>query len=256
MITLLNGEQWEQEALLEKMYDDDFYYGHLGKHALSSSSIKTIIKSPKTYRNVIKYGSDTASESPALIAGKIFHWMILEPHKIDELKFVDASTRNTKIYKEAKEEHGEVYLTKEKHASERLADALFRNEAALELLNKAEFEVPAIEMMEGIAIRGKADILKDNEIIDIKTSQDLNTFRYSADKYGYDLQAWLYCQLFNVEKFTFLVIDKGSCDIAIFETSEEFLEKGRNKFHQGIDNYKYFFEQDHDLDQYVMRGML
>ena len=211
MITLLNGAQWRQEALLEKMYDDDFYYGHLGKHALSSSSIKTIIKSPKTYRNVIKYGSE--SESPALIAGKIFHWMILEPHKIDELKFVDASTRNTKIYKEAKAEHGEVYLTKEKHASERLADALFRNEAALELLNKAEFD-------------------------------------------GYDLQAWLYCQLFNVEKFTFLVIDKGSCDIAIFETSEDFLERGRNKFHQGIDNYKYFFEQDHDLDQYVMRGVL
>ena len=122
MITLLNGEQWEQEALLEKMYDDEFYYGHLGKHALSSSSIKTIIKSPKTYRNVIKYGS--SSESPALIAGKIFHWMILEPHKIDELKFVDTSTRATKLYQKAKAEHGEVYLTKEKHASERLADAL------------------------------------------------------------------------------------------------------------------------------------
>ena len=57
-------------------------------------------------------------------------------------------------------------------------------------------------------------------------------------------------------KLGYPVSSLGSCDIAIFETSEEFLERGKNKFHQGIDNYKYFFEQDHDLDQYVMRGVL
>ena len=140
------------------MVDDEFYYGHLGKYALSSSSIKTILKSPKTYRNVIKYGSD--SDTPALIAGKLFHCMVLEPHKLDKVHFVEASTRNTNAYKHAKQEHGEVYLEKEKKQAERLTDALLRNEAALKLLNKAEFEVPAIEMMEGIAIRGKADILR------------------------------------------------------------------------------------------------
>ena len=168
MITLLNGEHWGKDEILTQMYDDEFYYGHLGKHALSSSSIKTILKSPKTYRNVVKYGSD--SETPALIAGKLFHWMILEPQKLDKLHFVSASTRNTNVYKQAKEEHGEVYLVKEKFAAERLTDALLRNEAALQLLNKAEFEVPAIEMMEGIAIRGKADILKGDHLIDLKST--------------------------------------------------------------------------------------
>ena len=255
MITLLNGDHWAKEEILAQMYDDEFYYLHLGKHALSSSSLKMILKSPKTYRNVLKYG-DPNSDSPALAAGKLAHWMILEPHKIDELYFVNASSKNTKIYKEAKEQHGEVFLTKEKSAAERLTDAVLRNEAALKLLTKSEFEVPAIDMIEGLPFRGKADIIQGDTIIDYKTTQDLNSFKYSCDKYSYELQAWLYLKLFDKKKFTFLVIDKASTDIGIFETTDEFLARGENKFKQAVDNYKYFFEQDNDLDQYVMRGIL
>lgn len=254
MITLLNGEAWGKDEILTQMYDDEFYYGHLGRHALSSSSLKMLLKSPKTYRNVTKYGSDT--DSPALRAGKLLHWMVLEPHKIDALHFVEASSKNTNIYKHAVEEHGEVYLEKEKQQAQRLTDALLRNEEAIKLINKSEFEVPAIEMLDGLAFRGKADILKDNNIIDIKTTQDIGSFRYSADKYGYDLQAYLYTKLFNVDKFTFLVIDKGSCDIGVFEASEDFIARGEDKYRQATDLYKYFFIEEHDLDQYVMRGIL
>jgi len=255
MITLLNGEHWGKEEILTQMYDDDFYYGHLGKNALSSSSLKTLLKSPKTYRNILNYG-DPNSDSPALSAGKLVHWMILESHKIDKLHFVDATTKNTKVYKEAKAKYGEVFLTKERSAAERLTDAVLRNEAAIKLLNNSEFEVPEIQMIDGLAFRGKADIIQGNTIIDLKTTAELNTFKYSADKYGYDLQAWLYLKLFDKKKFTFLVIDKASTDIGIFETTEEFLARGENKFKQAVDNYKYFFEQDNDLDQYVMRGIL
>jgi hypothetical protein len=255
MITLLNNEHWGEEEILAEMYNDDFYYGHLGKHALSSSSLKMILKSPKTYRNVTKYG-DPNSDSPALAQGKLVHWMILEPHKVDSLHFVDASTKNTNKYKEAKAQHGEVFLAKEKSAAERIADAVLRNEAALRLINKSEFEVPAIEMLEGLPFRAKADIIQGDTIIDLKTSADLNSFKYSCDKYGYDLQAYMYKRMFGAEDFKFLVVDKSSTDIGIFETSKEFIARGENKFHQAVDNYKYFFEQDNDLDQYVMRGIL
>ncbi len=255
MITLLNGDHWGKEEILTQMYSDDFYYNFLGKNALSSSSLKTLLKSPKTYRNILNYG-DPNSDSPALAAGKLVHWMILESHKIDKLHFVDATTKNTKVYKEAKAKYGEVFLTKERSAAERLTDAVLRNEAAIKLLNNSEFEVPEIQMIEGLAFRGKADIIQGNTIIDLKTTAELNTFKYSADKYGYDLQAWLYLKLFDKKKFTFLVIDKASTDIGIFETTEEFLARGENKFKQAVDNYKYFFEQDNDLDQYVMRGIL
>lgn len=255
MITLLNNETWAREEILAEMYDDNFYYGHLGKHALSSSSLKMILKSPKTYRNVTKYG-DPNSDSPALAQGKLVHWLILEPHKVDELHFVEASTKGTKVYKEAKEKYGEVFLTKEKNQAERVADAVLRNEAALKLLNKSEFEIPAIEMMEGLPFRGKADIIQGDTIIDLKTSADLSTFKYSADKYGYDLQAYMYKRMFKANDFKFLVVDKGSCDIGIFETTDEFIARGEEKFHRAVENYKYFFQSDTDIDQYVMRGIL
>jgi hypothetical protein len=182
--------------------------------------------------------------------------MILEPHKVDELHFVEASTKNTKIYKEAKAAHGEVFLNKEKSQAERVADAVLRNEAALKLLNKSEFEVPAIEMIEGLPFRAKADIIQGDTIIDLKTSADLSTFKYSADKYGYDLQAYMYKRMFKAKDFKFLVVDKGSCDIGIFETTEEFIARGEDKFKQAVDNYKYFFQEENDIDQYVMRGIL
>jgi len=255
MITLLNGEVWGKEEILAQMYDDSFYYGVLGKHALSSSSLKMILKSPKTYRNVMKYG-DPNGDSPALAAGKLAHWMVLEPHKIDKLHFVDASTKNTKIYKEAKEQYGEVFLTKERSAAERLTDAIFRNEAALQLLTDSEFEVPGIAMLNGLPFRGKADIIQGDTIIDYKTTAELSSFKWSADKYGYDLQAYMYLRLFNKKKFTFLVIDKASTDIGIFETTDDFIAKGEQKFIQAVDNYKYFFQDGNDLDQYVMRGIL
>jgi len=255
MITLLNGEHWGKEEILTRMYDDEFYYGHLGQYALSSSSLKTILKSPKTYRNILKYG-DPSGDSPALAAGKLVHWLILEPHKVDKLHFVDASTKNTNKYKDAKEKYGEVFLTKERSAAERLADAVLRNEAALKLLNKSEFEVPAIDMIEGLPFRGKADIIQGDAIIDLKSTADLNSFRYSCDKYSYDLQAWLYLKLFNKDKFVFLVIDKASTDIGIFDVSDDFLSRGEQKFRQAVDNYKYFFQEENDLDQYVMRGIL
>ena len=254
MITTFDNKQWNKADILANMYDDSFYYGYLGQNALSSSSIKTLLSSPKTYYFTTKYGS---GETQALRDGRLFHTMILEPEKLDDIIFVEAATKASKEYKLAKETGKEVYTNSEKKAAERLCDALLRNEAVKEYLTKAEYEVPQIAMIDGIPVRAKADIIKRNTIIDLKTTTGIKDFRYSADKYSYDLQAWLYKEMFGVDNFVFVVIDKGSLDIAIFECSDEFYEKGKQKFEQGISNYKYFFQTEGvDLDQYVLRGVL
>ena len=254
-IKTFDNKIWNKKELIDNMYDDTFYYGYLGKQALSSSSLKMVLSSPKTYKYVTKYGQ---SETQPLRDGKLFHTMILEPHKIDELTIVDVATKAGKAYKEAKAEGLEVYTTNEIKAAERLADAILRNDEAVHYMSKAQFEIPEIAMIDGIPFRAKADILKDNQIVDLKTTTGLNEFRYSADKYSYDLQAYLYREMFNVDEFVFVCIDKGSLDIGIFECSDEFYEKGKRKLEQGIANYKYFFGEDSDVDlnQYVLRGVL
>ena len=114
MITTFDNKQWNKEELLANMYDDSFYYGYLGQNALSSSSIKTLIISPKTYYFTKKYGS---GETQALRDGKLFHTMILEPEKLNDIIFVDAATKASKEYKLAKETGKEVYTKSEKKAA-------------------------------------------------------------------------------------------------------------------------------------------
>jgi hypothetical protein len=52
-IKTLDHKEWELAELLDNMHSDDFYYGYLGKNAFSSSSLKLLLDSPKTYKYVI-----------------------------------------------------------------------------------------------------------------------------------------------------------------------------------------------------------
>lgn len=255
MITLLNGETFQEENLLDLMQDDGFYYGYMAKAALSSSSIKTLLSSPKTYKYVMDYGS---GESQALRDGWLFHTAILEPHVFEEQIFVDVQSKNTKKYKEALAEHGKVFTQKEKRDAERVADAFLRNEHALKLLKNCAFEVPAVGMIDGYPFRGKADVFGNGKIVDLKTTTDIKAFPYSARKYGYDVQVYVYCSLFNVnyKDFTFAVVDKGSLDIAIYDVSEDFYNEGKRKTQQAIETFETFFINGADLDTYCLRGTL
>ena len=247
-IELLNGERFKHDEILELMKDDEFYYGYLGKAALSSSSIKLLLDSPKKYKYVTEYGSQ---ESSALDAGWLFHTCILEPDVFNSQIFVDVQSKNTKAYKLAKEEHGRVFTAKQKRDAERLADAFLRNEHALKLITNCEFEVPAIGMVQGYPFRGKADVLDSYRLCDLKTTSDLKAFPYAARKYGYDVQVYLYCELFK-----FGVIDKGSLDIGIYDVSEEFYLQGKAKVTKALETFETFFINGADLDSYCIKGTL
>jgi len=255
-IQLLDNQRYAKDELLDKMSDDSFYYGQLNKLALSSSSIKLLVDSPKKYYYVTKYGQQ---ESQGLRDGTLLHTLILEPEKWDQFHFVDVKSKNSKAYREAKEEFGTVYTITEKNNAERIADAVLRNTEAINLLNKSEFEVPMIGNIMDVPFRGKADILGENRICDIKTTSDIKAFPYSAAKYGYDIQVYIYCQLFDIHytDFKFLVVDKGSLDIGVWDVSEEFYLKGKDKTKYGIETYKDFFmQEDPELDNYVIKGTL
>ena len=48
-------------------------------------------------------------------------------------------------------------------------------------------------------------------------------------------------EIFGATDFIFLVVDKGTREIGIFDCSDEFLEIGRSHIAKGIENYKKFF---------------
>ena len=254
-IKLLDGKLYDKAELLKRMSDDEFYYGELNRLALSSSSLKTLLSSPKTYKFSLKYGS---AESQALRDGWLFHTAILEPNIFEAQTFIDVQSKNTKKFRDAKAENPRIFTAKEKSDAERLADAFLRNEHAKELIRNSEFEVPVIGEVMGMPFRGKADVLAKDRIVDLKTTTDIKGFSYSANKYGYDVQCYLYCNLFNLthKDFYFLVLDKGSLDIGIFNCSEEFYFRGEEKVEKALDLYNKFFIEGADLDNYCLTGEL
>lgn len=259
MITLLNGEEWQEAEILKRMEDDSFYYGHLGQHALSSSSLKKLCQSPKAYQKSLRW-SDTGQ---ALRDGRLIHMSILEPHKVRDLIVING-TKAKKEFKDAIEEHGEhmVYTESEMQSAYWVADAIKSNTEAQFLIDDCDYEIPGVGMIDGLAFRAKADVItKDRRtIIDIKTtSSEIDDFKWSAKKYQYDLQAALYLRIFGAEEFIFLVVNKDSKDIGIFECSDEFIKNGHNAISYGISVYNYYFNQPDSeelIKNHVIRGIL
>ena len=258
-IKLLNGQIWDKDKLLDKMYDDSFYYGELGKYALSSSSIKNLIDSPKSYARSLNYKSD----SPAFKTGRLIHLAALEPEKLDSLcHIVEVQSAVTKKFKDKVKEIGSgefVYTRKEYDKAMYVVDSLKQNDLWQDLTRKAEFEKPAFDILHGYPFRAKADILGKDFVADLKTTSDLKAFKYSAKKYSYDVQFYIYCNLFKVDykNFYFFVIDKGSGDLGIYDCEESFYEAGKQKLEYGIRIFeRYFINKEEELNEYVIRDTL
>lgn len=260
MITLLNGETWNKEEILKEMVNDEFYYGHLGQHALSSSSLKQLLTSPKAYKQSLRR---TDTNSQALRDGQLVHLSVLEPHRLKDLTIVEG-TKATKAYKEAVAELGGhlVYTKSEMDNAYWIADAVKSNADASYLLDDCNYEVPGVGMLYDLPFRAKADAMtKDGStIIDLKTtSGGVKDFMWAANKYNYSLQASLYLQIFGASEFIFLVVDKSTLDIGIFECSENFLELGSIQIADAVAIYKDFFMADNSeelIANNVYRGIL
>ena len=259
MITLLNGEEWFEADILKRMDDDSFYYGHLGKHALSSSSLKKLLQSPRAYRSSLNY----SESSQALRDGRLIHLSVLEPHRLKDLIVVEG-TKARKEYKDAVEEHGEhmVYTESEMSNAYWIADAVNKNNEASFLLEGCDFEVSGVGMIQGLPFRAKADAItvSRNTIVDLKTtSANIDDWHWEAKKYNYGLQAALYMKIFGATEFIFLVVNKSSKDIGIFECGDSFISNGQSAIDFAIDTYKYYFgkeDSDQLINNYVHRGIL
>ena len=222
---------------LNKLREDEHYYGKFGKQFLSNSDISKLLTNPLSL-------GEAQKQIPAFLVGGYFHTAILEPEKLKKYRVVEASTRNTKAYKEIS--GGEMCLLQsEVDKLEVLIDIMMSNEVCRSLIRdgNVEYEVPGIAEIKGKLWKGKADIVNHDEklIIDLKTTADISKFRYSAQKYNYNSQAYIYRELFGYE-MVFIVIDKTTHQIGIYDCSPEFYSKGEDKVEKAVEAYKLFYE--------------
>ena len=238
-------DKYGEEQILRKLDDDSNYYGEFGKNFLSNSDVGTLIKNPSDFHQ-------QGDQSLPLVIGGAFHTMMLEPEKFDaNYPVVDASSRNTNVYKSAAD--GEILLLQsDKDNLDKMCDKFNNNDLITGVIrgNNVEVEVPAVKEICGEWWKGKADVINhdDRLIIDLKTTSDLSKFHRSARIYNYDSQAYIYRQLFGYD-MAFAVIDKRTLQLGFYDCSEQFYASGREKVVEAVYAYRmYFKDQVEEFD--------
>ena len=242
------------KEIYDKLRDDEHYYGDFGKQFLSNSDISVLLKNPKDLHK-------PTPKSPALLVGGYFHTAILEPDKLNRFKIVEATTRNTKAYKEISD--GELCLLQhEVDKIQLMTEAIQNNDVCRDLikpiLGEVDYEEPRVAKIHGQMWKGKADIINHEEklVIDLKTTSDIDKFQWSANKFNYDSQAFIYSTLFGYEML-FIVIDKETHQIGLFDCSPDFYAKGEDKVRRACDAYELFYQTDNfDHKQHLLTKTL
>ena len=244
-----------KQQILKKLRNDEDYYGDFGKQFLSNSDIYYLLNNPLKFQQ-------SYEPSTAFLVGGYFHTAILEPDKLKKFKIIESTTRNTKVYKEMS--GGELCLLQhEVDQIELMKDKMMENNIITDLIMGTDgklndYEEPNVKMIEGKTWKGKADIVNHNEklVIDLKTTGDINKFKNSAWRFNYDSQAYIYSKMFGYE-FLFIVIDKTTHQIGMFDCSPQFYESGKDKVRRAVDAYELFFgTEDFDPKQYFISKTL
>lgn len=240
---------------LALLTDDKEYYGGVGKKFLSNSDIGTLLTNPRDF------GKDR-EDSKAFMDGRYFHQLILEPEKAKLTPFVKASSRNTDIYKNFCETNNLPFcmLKKEQDEVRSLVNIIKGNITFYDEIFREgnQFEVPAIGEIQGMMWKGKADIVGVDFLIDLKTTGDIQKFKWSAKAYNYDSQCYIYQQLFG-KPLVFYVIDKTTGVLGIFKPTDEFIRSGESKVARAIEVFSRYFGnaptdsiENYYIDEYLL----
>jgi len=241
--------------ILTKLKDDNEYYYGVGKKYISNSDIGTLLHNPKEF-------GKSKEDNINFAKGRIFHQHILEEDKLKDWKTIDVASRNTKAYKEFIKDNDMPFAVLQKEFEEmiELAEHMLSDFTFYSMIRsaKAEYEVPQVTKLYGLDWKGKADIVTNDCVIDLKTTQNINKFaKWSAYDYNYDSQAYIYETLFG-KPMVFYVVCKTTGQVGIFECSKKFLENGEKKVERAVEVYNKYFQKNapEDINNYIIRDVL
>jgi len=241
-----------KSKVLKKLENDNDYYGEFGKNFLSNSNIYDLLSNPASYLEETK-------ETVAFKYGKAFHELMMFG-KTSHDAFVDASTRSTKIYKEALlNSNEEILLLKKEYDDLTSLVEIGKNHKIIKPILEHEnvsFEVPNVSMLTDNKLfwKCKADIVTDYAIYDLKTTQNIKSFARSSQTYNYDAQAYIYSTMFQKE-IVFLVFEKGTGMVGRFDVTQEAYERGKNKVEDAEQVYlDYFVNKTKNIEDHFIYG--
>lgn len=224
--------------------DEAAYHGD--RSSLSSTGAKTIISAgPRTF----KHQQDHPVRKDVFDLGTVVHALILG---VGEYRVLEHDSWRTKA---AQAERDEVraagaspILRKDFDAAQDMADAVMSNKLAAGILSEGRPEVSAWaeDPETGVVMRGRIDWLRDNAIVDVKTSAkpvDPMTWERTAWDLRYGLQAWWYSRVLELNDeperpFLWVALSKEAPhEVYVHSASAELLERGREDAEQALRTY-------------------
>ena len=241
----------------------------VGKPHLSYSSLKYALGDMRLWEMYMK--GQLKIESEALTFGSLYDMLLFEPEKfndhyyvLDDAAIVDSIggkyPRNTKRYKEWKAEAAQTAQNEDKElASEadvKKAKEMIQRLKDCGLYDKrfggGKFQVEFNVDIDGVPLKGFLDCLQDGQfIVDSKSSRSIEKFRYDVNSFCYDIQAYIYCKVFDLKDFYWVVQEKTypfyPADV---KCSEETLFKGERKFHEALENIKNYLDDPNPTERF------
>ena len=245
-----------------------------GKGHLSYSSIKYALGDMRLWEMYMR--GQLKKESDALTFGTLYDMLLFEREKaMKEYMVIDSdqilcncsqktqdskSPHLTKEYKEAKSEietdaksRGRTLVSgedweKANEMIERLSEC-----GLLEKRLTGQYQVEFNEELDGVPVKGFLDCLGDGFITDSKSARSIEKFRYDVNSWSYDIQAYIYTKVFDIQDYYWVVQEKSYPYYpAEVQCSEETLFRGEMKFHQALENInKYLSEGSPKLNNYA-----
>lgn len=244
----------KQEINIDRLRDDAEYFGEYGKQFISNSDIDTLINNPAGFK------AETARTLP-MVHGSYFEMLVLEPNRESEWVIIDASTRNTKVYKEYRDNLEVDYLMLQSEADKLrvLADNMRSNMEIFELIydKQCVYQEPGVKEIHGNLWKAKADIKHPQFTLDLKTTAEIKKFSRSAWIYNYDSQCWVYEQVFE-KPMKFIVGCKDTGQVGIYTCSDEFRQRGEDKVMEATIMYDRFYADGatEDINNYLIKEVL
>lgn len=228
---------------------------------VTNSQLTKLAKSPQ---HLQAYYEGQNESSTSFDLGSALHLAILEPEKFEETVIVFAGkTRGVKYNKFVEENEGKIVILENEMVDLiGMKEAINNNGEAMHYINNSEKEIVETwtDADSLVQCKGKADMVGRDFIADLKTTKDVDPrrFRYSCYDYGYHRQAAFYLDGFKKERFIFVCVEKKPpYRIGIFDTSDEFIEQGREGYKELLHQYfEYFKEDTSKIKEYYIKETL
>ncbi len=180
-----------------------------------------------------------------MVLGQALHVAFLEPELMVSKVASFAGVRRGSQWEQFKEENaGKAILTAKMH--DRLIEmtrAIRSHKWVSENVPlNMDTEVSAVGTFHGATVKGRADLLIGDAIVDVKkmSGVDIRTITNTIFRFGYHIQGAVYRKLFDRSRVILICVeDKRPFDCVPVELMDDVLDRGEDEASEVIDQYRF-----------------